>query len=428
MSSVGDVPGSILGNDAIRTEIDDPGAPGVYVHVPFCRRICPYCDFAVTPLGGRGEEGAARFAGYRRALLGEIGLRAARLGADTVYFGGGTPSLAPPGFFAEVLSALVGRGLAAPSPFVVIEANPEDLARGAGLGLARRLAGEGISGVSLGAQSLDDRRLRFLGRRHTGAEVRAAVSHLGEAGISWISFDFLYGTAGQASAPLRGELEAAASLPGVTHLSAYELTVEPGTAFGRRAAAGERLCARGKGEDSLFRVVHETLAAFGFPAYEASNFASAPEQQSRHNRKYWSGAGYLGIGPSAHSFAPDRAERSWNHRSRGAWQAALERSVLPTAGHETLAPPARALEELFLQLRTTAGLDLDGFAARHGEAAVRANRDLFTGWETRGLVRIERTDGAARLAPTLSGLALADSLAREVDLSPVRGAPERAAA
>ena len=403
-------------------------APGLYVHVPFCSRICPYCDFAVTPLG---RPGGPAFERYRRALLREVERRALPLGADTAYFGGGTPSLAPAGFFAEIVSALEASGLVAPSPFVVVEANPEDLARNRGL--ARQWAREGVSGVSLGAQSLDDRRLRFLGRAHTGAEVRTAVSRLAEAAIPWVSLDLIYGTAGQAMEALRAELVEAASLPGLTHISAYELTVEPATPFGRRAAAGERLGARAGEGAGLFRTVHQTLASRGFPAYEASNFAAAPEHRSRHNRKYWSGARYLGLGPSAHSFAPGRGERSWNHRSPGAWQAALDRGESPTAGRETLAPADRALEELFLRLRTTAGLDLDGFASRYGEAVVAANRTLFAGWEARGLVRREvrrelpgeRTGRPARLAPTLSGLALADALAREVDLAAV---PRRTAA
>ena len=376
-----------------------PDAPGVYVHVPFCARICPYCDFAVTPLR-RG------FGRYRRSLLGEVELRAAPLHADTVYFGGGTPSLAPTDFFAEVVAALVGRGLAASSPFVFVETNPEDLSRDPGL--AGRLAAEGVSGVSLGAQALDDRRLRFLGRVHTGADIRIAARRLSDAGIPWISLDLIYGTAGQSSESLRAELIAAASLPGANHLSAYELTVEPETPFGRRAAAGERLTAAG----AFFPLVHEVLAGNGFHAYEASSFAPAPEYRSRHNRKYWSGAPYLGFGPAAHSFAPGRAERFWNHRRLEDWEAALDRGEPPTASRETLTLGQLALEELFLRLRTTDGLDLRGFGARYGEAVLAANRELLRKWERRGLARFE----GGRLAPTLAGLAVADALAREVDL------------
>ena len=228
----------------------------------------------MTPLG---RPGGPAFERYRRALLREVERRALPLGADTAYFGGGTPSLAPAGFFAELVSALEASGLVAPSPFVVVEANPEDLARNRGL--ARQWAREGVSGVSLGAQSLDDRRLRFLGRAHTGAEVRTAVSRLAEAAIPWVSLDLIYGTAGQAMEALRAELVEAASLPGLTHISAYELTVEPATPFGRRAAAGERLGARAGEGAGLFRTVHQTLAARGFPAYEASKLrrgAGAP--------------------------------------------------------------------------------------------------------------------------------------------------------
>ncbi len=383
--------------------------PGLYVHVPFCARICPYCDFAVEPLG---RSGAGRLERYRQALLREIGLRAGPFGADTVYFGGGTPSLAPAPLLAGIVRAAVRSGLAAPSPAVFLEANPEDVAGDPVL--ARDWAAAGVFGVSLGAQAFAPARLRRLGRAHAPADIGTAVSRLREAGVPWISLDLIYGAAGQSPAALRAELAEAASLPGVTHLSAYELTVEPGTPFGRRAAAGERLTADG-GSD-LFRTVHESLRELGFVAYEASNFARAPEHRSRHNRKYWNGTAYLGLGPSAHSFAPERAERSWNHRASADWEAALARGELPVAGRETLTPTQRALEEVFLGLRTAVGLDLAAFAARYGEAAVAANRARFRAWVDRGLAR---RDGAFRLSPTLRGLALADALAREVDLGAV---------
>ena len=393
--------------------------PGLYVHLPFCSRICPYCDFAVTPLG---RSGPRRLERYRRALLEEIELRAAPLGADTVYFGGGTPSLAPPGFFAEVVETAIEAGLAAPSPFVTVEANPEDLTRDPSL--AGRWAAAGVSGVSLGAQALDDARLRFLGRVHTRRDVRVAASLLAEAGLAWISLDLIYGTAGQTVESLRAELRLAASLPGVKHLSAYELTIEPGTRFGRRALAGESLTAS-PGGDRLFRAVHETLAERGFPAYEASNFAAAPEFRSRHNRKYWGGAPYLGVGPSAHSFHPARSERSWNHPALGDWEAAVRRGQ-PTAGAEALLPSERALEDLFLGLRTVDGLDLREFASRYGVGVVRANWGRFCDWRRRGLIRIEDGEAVGWLRPTLDGLAVADALAREVDLDALL--PDRHAA
>ena len=393
------------------TEPPEPIAPGLYVHVPFCSRVCPYCDFAVTPLGGSGSERLDR---YRQALLAELELRAAALGADTVYFGGGTPSLAPVGFFRNVVGAAVAYGLAARSPFVFLEANPEDLAEDPDL--ARRWAEEGVSGVSLGAQALDDSRLRFLGRAHTARDVEVAVSRLADAGIPWISLDLIYGTAGQAAEALREELIAMAALPGVNHISAYELSIEPGTPFGRRRARGDTLTARSEDGSALFRAVHETLAENGLAAYEACNFASAPEFRSRHNRKYWSLVEYLGVGPSAHSFAPERGERFWNRRAFEHWEAAILRGEEPTAAHEALRPRERALEELFLRLRTTDGLPLGGFSARYGEAVLRANRRLFGKWRARGLVEFTGDERTGWLRPTLPGLAVADALAREVDL------------
>ena len=393
------------------TGTPESDAPGLYVHVPFCSRICPYCDFAVTPLGDSGSERLDR---YRQALLTELELRAAALGADTVYFGGGTPSLAPAGFFRKVVRAAVKSGLAAPSPFVFLEANPEDLVHDPDL--ARRWAAEEVWGVSLGLQALDESRLRFLGRAHHASEVVVAVSRLAEAGIPWISADLIYGTAGQTSESLREELVAMAALPGVNHISAYELSIEPGTPFGRRQARGETLAVRSEDGSALFHEVHETLAENGFAAYEACNFATAPEFRSRHNRKYWSLVEYLGVGPSAHSFAPERGERFWNRRAFEDWEEAILRGEKPTAERETLRPYERALEEVFLRLRTTDGLPLGGFSARYGEAVVRANRRLFGKWRARGLVELRGDEMTGCLRPTREGLAVADALAREMNL------------
>lgn len=411
----------------------DEHAPGLYVHVPFCRRICPYCDFAVTPLGRSGD---TRIAGYRDALLREVSIRWAPLGADTVYFGGGTPSLLPPEYVAGIAEALVQSELAAPAPFVVLEANPEDLTEAPGLAAAWARAG--VSGVSLGVQALDDDRLRFLGRLHRADAPARAASSLAEVGIQWISVDLIYGTPDHPPEALREELEAAAALPGVTHLSAYELSIEPDTPFGRRQAAGERIAAGGA---EAFRLVHQTLADCGFEAYEASNFARSEADQSRHNPKYWTGAAYLGLGPSAHSFDPAGSTRSWNHCAVGRWREAVLRGEPPTAGREVLSPRERALESVFLGLRTARGLDLAGFAARYGESFVTRNRARFDQWSERGLATVDPSAGAprgpavlpdpgpgSRVVLTLDGLTIADALAREVDLDSIPDHPVRDAA
>ncbi len=372
--------------------------PGFYVHVPFCDRICPYCDFAVTRAG---RDPHARLERFGRALLDEFALRPPA-GADTLYFGGGTPSLAPSGMLAEWIEAAEDAGHVRPGAFRTVEANPEDLVHDPTL--AEAWVEAGILGVSLGAQALDDERLRFLGRRHRTADVRIAVERLAAAGTPWISLDVIYGTRGQTAAGLVRELREAAALVGVTHLSAYELTIEPGTPFARK---GET-----PADEAFFPLVHETLEGEGFLAYEVSNFAREPGRRSPHNQKYWQRAPYTGVGPSAHSFAPAEARRTWNHRGVGAWEDALGRGVPPDAGGESLTPRQAALEEVLLGLRTVDGLDLGGFP----EEVAAANRERIADWEDRGLVRLE----PPRVLPTRAGLQLADGLAREFDLEGVR--------
>ncbi len=391
---------------------------GIYVHVPFCSKICPYCDFAVTTPGG------GRRRSYLPAILGEIGLvcRDAWRGApppapaDTIYFGGGTPSLLEPDELEEILGALARRLDLVAEPWLGLEANPEDVT-------PRRLAGWrrlGVRFLSLGVQSFDEDGLAFLGRRHTAAEARNAVAVALAAGIETVSVDLICALPGQSPASWRRELEIATSLA-PQHLSCYQLTVEPGTPFAvmRRRGRLRELPEPAQGE--LVLLTHTWLAERGYQPYEVCSFAVAPEHRSRHNPKYWRHAPYLGLGPSAHSF--DGQRRWWNLRQLGPWAEAVARGRRPVEDEELLTPMQLALEELMLGLRTVEGIELDGYRRRHGVDLVAANRATCAALGRDGLL----TDDGGRLRPTTAGLAVADAMARSLDLE-ADGAVESAEA
>lgn len=381
--------------------------PGLYVHVPFCSAICPYCDFAAL----RG--GAALRARFTERLATELPLAARawpeRRPFDTVYFGGGTPSLLPPEHLARLLDDCRRHlALAAPAPWVFLEANPEDVTAEA-CAAWRRL---GVRTLSLGVQSFSDDALRFLGRRHTAAQARAAVETARAAGFDTVSIDLVFGLPGQSAAAWRRELATATAL-GPEHISCYQLTVHPRTVFGVRAAQG-RLTELGESEQAgLFVLTHHLLAETGWEAYEVSSFARGPAHRSHHNLKYWNHLPYLGIGPSAHSFARgDRgARRWWNVRHLRAWEQRLAAGLRPVEGEETIGPAALAAETLLLGLRTTAGIDLDAFSARFGIDLLSANEALVASLVRAGRVRVLDGPRGRRLVPTVAGLAVADGLA-----------------
>jgi putative oxygen-independent coproporphyrinogen III oxidase len=384
-----------------------PGPPGLYLHVPFCSAICPYCDFAVL------TGGPARRAAFVDGLIAELGLwrdEAAAWGSfDTVYLGGGTPSALAPAEL-ERLVAAVRRSLPmAADGWIGMEANPEDVS-------AESLAcwrGLGVTMLSLWVQSFDAATRRFLGRRHEPREATGAVEMALSAGFATVSIDLIYGEGGSPESALarwRRDLEQAAALE-PQHLSCYQLTLHEGTPFGFRAARGELHELAEDAQARLFHLTHEALAARGYQGYEVSNFARDPAHESRHNRKYWSHTPYLGLGPSAHSF--DGGRRWWNERKLHVWEARLAAGERPVAGSETLTPQDLALEEVMLALRTAAGLDLAGFRRRHGFDIAACNRQLVDGLAASG--HLEERDG--RLVPTLAGLAVADSLARSFEIA-----------
>jgi oxygen-independent coproporphyrinogen-3 oxidase len=373
---------------------------GLYLHVPYCSAICPYCDFAVVT-GSR-----VRRAAFARRLAEEAALwRDSPLAFDTVYLGGGTPSALLPDELALILGAARAALQIDPGARLFLEANPEDAT-------AESLAswrGLGVATLSLGVQSFDAGALRFLGRRHGPDEARRAVSLAREAGFATVSLDLIYGLPDQDGRAWLADLEAAVALA-PDHLSCYQLTVHEGTPFGRRKERGQLAELPEEGQAALFELTHRFLADAGYPAYEVSSFARAPEHRSRHNQKYWDHTSYLGLGPSAHSFAALAGEprRWWNERRLPAYEARVAAGERPVAGEEALAPADLALEALMLGLRTAAGIDVASFRARYDVDLAASNG----AWIARLLDEGYLEEAGGRLAPTLRGLAVADALAR----------------
>jgi oxygen-independent coproporphyrinogen-3 oxidase len=320
---------------------------------------------------------------------------------DTVYIGGGTPSVLA-GEEMERLAALVRRSFSIePSSEWTVEVNPGDATAGL-LAVYRDL---GINRVNAGVQSFDDETLSFLGRRHDARQAAKAVEALRSAGFDNIGLDLLYGIPGQTveewletlSAALRYEPE---------HLSCYELTVEPGTPF---AGLREKGALPPLPEDLSLRFFMETsrrLTDAGYLHYEVSNFARNASLRSRHNRKYWDHTPYLGLGPSAHSFLDGR--RWWNREDLEAWEKALREGRRPVEGEEVLTGGQRCLESLFLGLRTSEGIPLGRFREENGIDLLAEPGDLVERSVAEGLLVLE----GEVLKPTVRGMAVADGLAR----------------
>jgi putative oxygen-independent coproporphyrinogen III oxidase len=326
----------------------DPASFGVYLHVPFCLTRCHYCDFVTYT----GLEGLRR--PYAAALLDEAAMAAAALGPEppvvtSVFVGGGTPTLLPPGDLARVLARLRILLPFAPDAEVTVEANPETVEAA----VADGLAGAGVTRVSMGAQSFDDRVLASLGRVHDAGRVGAAVATLRAAGVPALNLDLIYGGPGEDARSWAATLAAAVAL-GPEHLSAYALTVEPATKFGRLVAAGRMA---EPAEDDLadrYETACAVLAGAGYHHYEVSNWARQGHA-SRHNLTYWRRGRYLGLGAGAHEF--DGAVRRWNLAGVPPYLEAVRSGRRPTDGEERLDPEQARFEALALRLRTVDGLD-----------------------------------------------------------------------
>jgi len=319
---------------------------GVYVHIPFCAHRCDYCDFATW------TDRAYLIDRYVDACIADLGARRRydrTPPADTVFFGGGTPSLLPGPQLMRILDAIE----CVPGAEVTVECNPDSVDEPK---LAAYRAA-GVNRLSIGVQSIAPHVLKALNRTHDPRNVRRAVELARSTGFNRLNVDLIYGTPGESLADWRTSLEGALAL-GVEHVSAYALTVEPATPLGRRVAAG----APGPDDDvqaDEYMLADDLLCAAGYEWYEVSNWAR-PGEECRHNLLYWSEGDYLAIGCAAHGHTAGR--RWWNVRTPDRYIAAIEAGASPEAGSEVLPPAARAEEAFALALRTRRGVRPDSLA------------------------------------------------------------------
>ncbi|MDZ7293905.1 MAG: radical SAM family heme chaperone HemW [candidate division KSB1 bacterium] len=337
------------GRDWGKSSAEPALCAGLYVHVPFCVRKCPYCDFYSVPLDHelQGQ--------YLQALEHEIALYAGdpqfgSLRFVSLYFGGGTPSLLQPAQVASVIGAVKSHFSLTPDAETSLEANPATLS---GSDLVE-LRAAGVNRVSLGVQSLQSKELRTLGRIHSTKEAAESFCSAREAGFDNLGVDLIFGIPGQTPRTWERTLrEVLRWRP--EHVSTYALTIEPQTPLAREVARGAIAPVSAETERRMYLFAHELLTAHGYEHYEISNYA-LPGRRCRHNELYWKRHPYLGLGPSAHSFVGNR--RWWNHKDLGVYCQALAQRTLPVAGSELLSPEQQHLETLMLSLRTAEGLDM----------------------------------------------------------------------
>ncbi len=320
---------------------------GLYVHVPFCAVRCPYCDFnTYTTEAGRST--------YAATAAREVAAAARALGdaarpVDTLFFGGGTPTLLPPPDLVAVLDAVRSELGLAPRAEVTVEANPDSIDE---RGFAA-LREAGVTRVSIGMQSGVEHVLRFLGRTHAAGRAPQAAREARAAGFEHVSLDLIYGSPVESDDDWRASLEAALAA-GPDHVSAYGLAIEPGT---RLAAQVRRGAVPAPDEDALaerYLRAEELLTAAGLSWYEVHSWAAGPAARCRHNEGYWRGDDWWGIGPGAHSHV---AGRRWSNLRRPAsWAARVAAGQSPAEGGEALDADQRRLEQLITEVRTRAGL------------------------------------------------------------------------
>jgi oxygen-independent coproporphyrinogen-3 oxidase len=372
---------------------EERGHAGLYIHVPFCVRKCPYCHFySVTEL--------QKLDAFLAALMQEMDLVTPPGGLfDTIYMGGGTPSVLKGVQVLKILEGAHRRFAFTQDVEVTMEVNPDTVSSDTLTAFLRH----GVNRVNIGIQSFDDRRLRFLRRLHSARKARGTIRLARKAGVENLGLDLMYGLPDQSRKDWLSDLVEATSYE-PEHLSCYMLTYEAGTPFDTwRKAGGFRPSSEDTVRD-LFEVTIDFLSERGYEQYEISNFSRGNALRSRHNQKYWSHSPYVGLGPSAHSFLGPT--RWWNHRSLSDYLRALGDGVLPVEGREQLNPGQLMLESVFLGLRTADGIDIWEFKRRFDMDFLDHFGALLERLEAQDLLSVS----ADRCTLTMEGMMVADTI------------------
>ena len=368
---------------------------GVYIHIPFCKQACHYCDFHFST--SRQQEEAVLAAMHREIILRKDFLSAP---VSTIYFGGGTPSLLSSESIANLLSTIHQHFSINADPEITMEANPDDVNPDRALAWKKA----GINRISLGVQSFRNEWLEWMNRAHHAEQSFQAIKDLQAAGFDNISIDLIFGMPEQTLEAWKEEIQTALQF-GIPHLSCYALTPEPKTALWHMIESGKTLQIDSDQQARMFLQLMENMELAGYEHYEISNFA-LPGKRSRHNSAYWKKIPYLGIGPSAHSYNGE--ERMWNIKNNSLYQKAIKEDRLPLTS-EKLSPAENWNESIMIALRTMEGIDLNEVEKRWGKKEVEQLLQDADVKRERQLIQLQ--DNHLRL--TREGKLLADQIAAD---------------
>lgn len=366
---------------------------GLYVHIPFCIKKCPYCDFySITDLSLKET--------FIGALMQEMHMNCnVSLKFDTLYIGGGTPSV----FGAKQVDAIIEKAYRLfkilPDTEITIEINPGTVK----LDKLKGYKSSGINRINIGVQSFQDKNLSFLGRIHSSIDAKLAIKWARKAGFDNIGLDLIYGIPGQSEKTWLLDLKKAVEF-GPEHLSCYMLTYEQGTPLDKERQKGDLNPMDDSLVCNLFETTIEFLSTCGYTQYEISNFAQSSSNKSRHNWKYWSFIPYMGFGPSAHSFL--ESERCWNCRSVKRYIKDLNMGKMPVEEREVLSKEQRMIEAICVGLRKTEGIDIDIFNKKFGVSFNRIFGEIINNLKEKGYIQFAQN----RCSLSIKGMLFLDSI------------------
>jgi oxygen-independent coproporphyrinogen-3 oxidase len=374
---------------------------GIYLHIPFCKQACHYCDFHFSVNQDKKNDLVA-------ALLKEASIRKEEANNEpikTIYFGGGTPSLLSTDALLRILDALAENYNLSALQEVTLEANPDDLT----VAYLRELRHTPVNRLSIGIQSFREVDLKLMNRAHDAKQALRCVPESADIGFENISIDLIYGIQGLSQADWIKNLNTAFDLP-IAHLSSYCLTVEPKTKLAKLVSSGELPAVNDEFAANHFETLIEMTEAAGIPWYEVSNFAK-PGMESKHNSSYWANEHYVGLGPGAHSF--NGVKRSWNVSSNTAYIQQIDKNVLPSES-EVLTSEEKFNEYLLTVMRTRKGLSFTELNNICDSAKINEIKAVLQEKATQGLATIHN-DGAVL---TTKGLLFADVIASSLFIVP----------